>query len=37
VVYRYKSQQGGGFASEDPALWEEINQKADAMIIGLGH
>jgi len=37
VIYKYKSQQGGGFASEDPALWEEINQKGDAMVIGLGH
>jgi hypothetical protein len=38
VVYRYKSQAGGGgFDAEDPALWEEMNQKADAMVIGVGH
>jgi len=38
VVYKYKSQQGGlGFDAQDPPLWEEMNQKADAMIIGVGH
>jgi len=35
LVYRKKG--GMGFAGEDPALWEEMHQKADAMIIGLGH
>jgi hypothetical protein len=35
LVYRKKA--GMGFAAEDPALWEEMHQKADAMIIGLGH
>jgi hypothetical protein len=33
----FKRQQGGGFASEDPALWAEIKEKADAVIIGMGH
>jgi hypothetical protein len=33
----YKRKAGMGFAAEDPALWEEMNQKSDAMIIGLGH
>jgi hypothetical protein len=35
LVFRKKG--GRGFAAQDPALWEEMNQKADAMIIGLGH
>ncbi len=35
LVYRKKA--GMGFAAQDPALWEEMHQKADAMIIGLGH
>ena len=33
----YKRKGGMGFAAEDPALFEEINQKGDAMVIGLGH
>lgn len=34
----YKRKQGmGGFEGEDPALWAEIKEKADAVIIGLGH
>ena len=33
----FKRKGGMGFAAQDPALWEEMNQKADAMIIGLGH
>jgi len=33
----YKRKGGMGFAAEDPALWEEMHQKADGMVIGLGH
>lgn len=33
----YKRKGGGGFESEDPALWAEMKEKADAIIIGLGH
>ena len=33
----FKRQQGGGFASEDPKLWAELKEKADAIIIGMGH
>jgi len=33
----YKRKGGGGFDAEDPALWEEMKQKADAIIIALGH
>jgi len=33
----YKRKGGGGFEAEDPALWEEINEKGDAVIIGMGH
>jgi len=33
----YKRKGGFGFESEDPALWAEIKEKADAVIIGLGH
>ena len=34
----YKRKQAmGGFEGEDPALWAEIKEKADAVIIGLGH
>jgi hypothetical protein len=32
-----KRKGGMGFAAEDPALFDEINQKGDAMVIGLGH
>ncbi len=27
----------GGMGSEDPSLWKEMEEKADAMIIALGH
>lgn len=27
----------GGMGSEDPALWKEMEEKADAMVIALGH
>ena len=33
----YKRKSGGGFETEDPALWAEIKERADAVIIGLGH
>jgi hypothetical protein len=33
----FKRQGGGGFGGKDPALWAEIKQKADAVIIGMGH
>ncbi len=35
IVYRVKG--GGGFTAEDPALWAEIKQKADAVVMGMGH
>ena len=33
----YKRKGGGGFDAEDPALWAEMKEKADAIIIALGH
>ncbi len=33
----YKRKNGMGFEGEDPALWAEIKEKADGVIIGLGH
>ena len=33
----YKVKGGGGFAAEDPQLWAEIKEKADAVIMGMGH
>jgi len=33
----YKVKGGGGFTAEDPKLWEEIKEKADAVIMGMGH
>ena len=33
----YKRKGGGGFDAEDPALWQEMKEKADAIIIALGH
>ena len=35
TVYRKKG--GFGFAAEDPKLWAEIGEKADAVIMGMGH
>ncbi len=35
VVYRVKG--GGGFTAEDPKLWAEIKEKADAVVMGMGH
>lgn len=37
AVYRRKSAYGGGFEAVDQALWTEIEENADAVIIGLGH
>jgi hypothetical protein len=36
AVYKRKNAPGG-FEDEDPELWAEIKEKADAVIIGLGH
>lgn len=33
----YKRKGGGGFEAEDPQLWAEIQEKGDAVIIGMGH
>jgi hypothetical protein len=33
----YKVKGGGGFTAEDPKLWEEIKEKADAVVMGMGH
>ena len=33
----YKLKGGGGFTAEDPALWAEIKEKADAVVMGMGH
>jgi hypothetical protein len=30
-------RQAGGFSAEDPKLWAEIKEKADGVIIGMGH
>jgi hypothetical protein len=35
VVYRMKG--GGGFTAEDPKLWAEIKEKANAVVMGMGH
>ena len=35
VVYRMKG--GGGFTAEDPKLWSEIKEKANAVVMGMGH
>ena len=36
ALYKLKNAMGG-FEGEDPALWAEIKENADAVIIGLGH
>ena len=36
ALYKRK-QAAGGFEGIDEALWAEIKEKADAVIIGLGH
>ena len=33
----FKRKGGGGFDVEDPKLWAEIKQNANAVIIGMGH
>ena len=35
LIFRKKG--GFGFQAVDHALWTEMNRKADAMIIGMGH
>ena len=35
TVYRLKG--GRGFTAEDPKLWAEIKEKADAVVMGMGH
>ena len=35
IVYREKG--GGGFTAEDPKLWAEIKEKADGVVMGMGH
>jgi hypothetical protein len=37
ALYKRKQAGMGGFESIDQALWAEIKEKADAVIIGLGH
>ena len=37
VLYKRKQAAMGGFEGIDEALWAEIKEKADAVIIGLGH
>ena len=33
----FKRKGGGGFDVEDPKLWAEIKENANAVIIGMGH
>ncbi len=33
----FKKKGGGGFEAEDPKLWAEIKENANAVIIGMGH
>ena len=33
----FKRKGGMGFEAEDPALWAEIKQNGNAVIIGMGH
>jgi hypothetical protein len=33
----FKRKGGGGFDAEDPKLWAEIKEKANGVIIGMGH
>jgi hypothetical protein len=35
IVYRAKG--GGGFTAEDPKLWAEIKEKANGVVMGMGH
>jgi hypothetical protein len=34
IVYKLKA---GAYAENDPALWEEIKQNGDAVLMGIGH
>jgi hypothetical protein len=33
----YKRKGGGGFTAEDHDLWAEIKEKADGVVMGMGH
>jgi hypothetical protein len=33
----FKRKGGGGFDAEDPKLWAEMKEKANGIIIGMGH
>jgi hypothetical protein len=33
----FKRKGGGGFDVEDPKLWAEMKEKANGIIIGMGH
>jgi len=35
--YIFKRQTSEGFSSTDPVLWAELKEKADGVIIGMGH
>ena len=37
VKTEYRKKGGFGFAAEDPKLWAEIGEKADAVVMGMGH
>jgi hypothetical protein len=37
VTTVYKMKGGMGFTAEDPDLWAEMKEKADAVIMGMGH
>jgi hypothetical protein len=37
ALYKRKQGGAGGFEGVDETLWAEIKEKADAVIIGLGH
>ena len=37
TTFVYKNKRGRGMGSKDQALWDEMEEKADAMIIVLGH
>ncbi len=36
TTFVYKDKPGG-MGSEDPGLWKEMEEKADAMVVALGH
>lgn len=37
VNTEFRKKGGMGFAAEDPALWAEIGEKGDAVIMATGH